>query len=120
MKRVWGCIDTGFQWPGTPESGRSVAGVSNVTAANTLVNGYLELGRTDYGTVEVRRLVGGQGEAPGVALRGTPLCQKSLLLVCRFSQLLTLVVKHRTWSQGRQGGCTGNSLFVFLLAALLL
>lgn len=61
VKRVWGCIDTGYEWPDTPESGRGAAGVSNVTAANTLVNGFLELGRTEFGTVEVRGLLGGQG-----------------------------------------------------------
>lgn len=59
VKRVWGCIDTGYEWPNTPESGRSAAGISNVTAANTLVNGFLELGRAEFGTVEVRGLVGG-------------------------------------------------------------
>lgn len=42
-----------YAWPNTPESGRGYAGLSNVTASNTLVNGFLRLGRTLFGTVEV-------------------------------------------------------------------
>lgn len=33
--------------------GRAFA-VSNVTARNVMINGFLELGRTSYGTVEVK------------------------------------------------------------------
>lgn len=65
VKRVWGCIDTGYEWPATPESGRGAAGISNVTAANTLVNGFLELGRTEFGVVEVRELTGEQAAQSG-------------------------------------------------------
>jgi len=45
-----------YAWPNTPESGRGKAGLSNVTASNTLVNGFLRLGRTLFGTVEVSGL----------------------------------------------------------------
>ncbi|CAM9532082.1 unnamed protein product, partial [Ectocarpus sp. 12 AP-2014] len=52
VKRVRGCIDVSYEWPDTPESGRDLAGVSNVTAANGLINGFLRLGRTQFSTVE--------------------------------------------------------------------
>ena len=91
VKRVWGCIDTGYEWPDTPESGRSAAGVSNVTAANTLVNGFLELGRTEFGTVEVRGPVGGfsigrsdghrEGHGGNKALRNVELAWVRLVAV---------------------------------------
>ncbi|CAM9683580.1 unnamed protein product, partial [Pylaiella littoralis] len=52
VKRVRGCIDVAYEWPDTPASGRGSAGLSNITAANILVNGFLQLGRTFFGTVE--------------------------------------------------------------------
>lgn len=72
VKRVWGCIDTAYGWPDTPESGRNSAGVSNVTAANTLVNGFLELGRTKFDAVEVRG-----GQWADRRTRATALCEKA-------------------------------------------
>lgn len=52
-------MDVAYKWPDTPASGRSSAGLSNVTAANILVNGFLQLGRTIFGTVEVSGRAGG-------------------------------------------------------------
>lgn len=59
VKRVRGCIDVAYEWPDTPASGRGSAGLSNITAANILVNGFLQLGRTFFGTVEVSGQGGG-------------------------------------------------------------
>lgn len=53
VKRIRGCIDVSYKSPSTPEMGKALA-VSNVTAHNVMVNGFLELGRTSYGTVEVK------------------------------------------------------------------
>lgn len=52
VKLVRGCIDLAYAWPDTPEVGRDFAS-SNITACNDLINGFLELGRTWFGTVEV-------------------------------------------------------------------
>ena len=54
VKRVRGCIDLAYAWPDTPDVGRDFA-FSNITARNNLINGFLELGRTWFGTVEVSR-----------------------------------------------------------------
>lgn len=54
MKLVQGCIDLAYAWPDTPEVGRDFAS-SNITARNDVINGFLQLGRTWFGTVEVGR-----------------------------------------------------------------
>lgn len=48
-----------YEWPDTPASGRSSAGISNITAANFLVNDFLQIGRTIFGTVRVSGRAGG-------------------------------------------------------------
>lgn len=54
VKLVQGCIDLAYAWPDTPEVGRDFAS-SNITARNDVINGFLQLGRTWFGTVEVGR-----------------------------------------------------------------
>lgn len=76
VKRVRGCIDVAYEWPDTPESGRRSAGISNVTAANTLVNDFLRLGRTQFGTVEVRQAC---GRGKGLTRTKETITKKSLV-----------------------------------------
>ena len=52
VKSVRGCIDAAYIWPNTPGLGTSSA-VSNISANDALVNGFLVVGRTLSNPVQV-------------------------------------------------------------------
>lgn len=64
VKMIQGCIDIFYPPPATIEGGKAL-GVSNATAHNFLVNGFLEVGRARLAALEVgSSLVGGSVPKP--------------------------------------------------------